>query len=374
MRGQTTTGKIVFAVILLAAGGVSARQNNGSGHHNGGDAGNTGNAGKDQTEGYDRAGSPRLEQSCSRLPVSGVCLELDKDKIELLHVQGNVYMLAGAGANVTVQIGERSVLIVDTGTASMSEKVIAAVRALTDKPIFFIVDTSMDDDHAGGNASVAAAGSALANGFGQDTSSITGSKLASGAAIFAHINVLNRMSAPTGQKASAPEEAWPTDTYESDDWRFYNGESVYIFHVANAHTDGDSIVLFRGADVLSTGDIFEPLISYPIVDNKRGGGIDGVVAGLNQVIELMVAKDDEEGGTYVIPGHGPICDRNDVVNYRDMVTVLRARIAAMVKEGKTLEQVKATKPTLDYDGIGHYGATRDAFIEAVYQNLKAKTP
>ena len=147
------------------------------------------------------------------------------DKIELLHVQGNVYMLAGAGPNITVQIGDKSVMLVDAGIPQMSDKVVAAIRALTDKPIVFIVDTSMDDDHTGGNASLASAGSALANAFGQDTSTITASKLSSGAAIFAHINVLNRMSAPTGQKASAPEEAWPTDTYESDDWRFYNGES-----------------------------------------------------------------------------------------------------------------------------------------------------
>ena len=364
MHCYAKAGSVLLAVILLGAvGGLSARQNESAGQRRGP---------RDPNASHDRTSPLHLEHSCSLLPVSGVCL--DNDKIELLHVQRNVYMLAGAGPNITVQIGDKSLMVVDTGIAQMSDKVIAAIGALTDKPIVFIVDTSMDDDHVGGNASLASAGSALANAFGQDTSTITASKLSSGAAIFAHINVLNRMSAPTGQKASAPEEAWPTDTYESDDWRFYNGESVYMFHVPNAHTDGDSIVLFRGSDVVSTGDIFEPLISYPVVDNRRGGGIDGIVDGLNQIVELMVAKDDEEGGTYVVPGHGPICDRNDVVNYRDMVTILRARIAAMVKEGKTLEQVKAAKPTLDYDGIGHYGATKDAFIEAVYQNLKAKNP
>jgi len=312
------------------------------------------------------------DELCRPLPPGGVCLQLDNGKVQLLHVQGNVYMLAGAGGNIAVQIGDQSVMVVDAGVADMSDKVISVIRALTDKPLFFIISTNMDDDYIGGNAKLSQAGWALPNAsnipFGHDVSNLTGLKLPSGAAIVGHINMLDRMSAPTGQKAPVAEELWPTDTYEGDDWRLYNGESVYIYHVP-AHTDGDSVVLFRGSDVICTGDLFNPLNSYPVIDLKKGGSIDGYIDGLNQIIELMVAKENKEGGTYVIPGHGPISDRNDVVNYRDMVTVLRARIAAMVEEGKTVEQVKAANPTFDYDGLGNYGATKDMFIEAVYQDL-----
>jgi glyoxylase-like metal-dependent hydrolase (beta-lactamase superfamily II) len=157
-------------------------------------------------------------------------------------------------------------------------------------------------------------------------------------------------------------------------WRLYNGEEVYIYHPPNAHTDGDSYVLFRRSSVMSTGDIFT-LLSYPVVDAERGGSINGVIDALNQIIELLEPEANEEGGTYVIPGHGHICDRHDVVNYRDMVTIIRDRIQAMVKKGMTLEQVKAAKPTLDYDGL--YGATTgpgtsDMFVEAVYRDFSKR--
>jgi glyoxylase-like metal-dependent hydrolase (beta-lactamase superfamily II) len=336
-----------------------------------------GNASARQGQAAARKAALPLQPACSQMPTGGVCLQLENGlnngKLELLHVQGNVYMIAGAGGNITVQIGDQAVMVVDTGVARTSDAVISAIHSLTDKPIFFIVDTNIDDDYSGGNARLASAGWALPNAsnipFGHDVSDITGLKMPPGASILAHINVLNRMSAPNGQKAPFAQELWPTDTYEADNWKLYNGESIYIDYVPAAHTDGDSVVLFRGSDVVSAGDLFNPLYSYPVVDDKRGGTIDGFVDGLNQLIDLLVPRENEEGGTYVIPGHGPICDRNDVVNYRDMVTVLRARIASMVEQGMTLEQVKASKPTLDYDGLGRYGATRDAFIEAVYRDL-----
>jgi glyoxylase-like metal-dependent hydrolase (beta-lactamase superfamily II) len=286
-------------------------------------------------------------------------------------------MISGVGANVTVQIGTHDVMVVDTGVARMSHEVIAAIRALTDKPIFLIVATSMDEDHAGGNAIISQAGWASPNSdnipLGHDVSDILGLKLPPGAAILAHINMLNRMSAPSGQKAPVPQEIWPTDTYSTDDWRMYNGEEVYLYHVPAAHTDGDTIVLFRRSGVVSTGDLFTPLTSYPVIDLEKGGSIDGFIAGLNQIIDLLVPEENEEGGTYVIPGHGRICDRHEVVNYRDMVTIIRGRIDAMVKEGMTLEQVKAAQPTADYDVLGHYGATKDMFIEAVYRDLSKAT-
>ncbi len=299
--------------------------------------------------------------------------------VELLHVQGNVYVIAGAGSNITVQVGNRFVMVVDSGVAQMTEEVLAAIRSLTDKHILFIVDTSGDDDHTGGNENLSKAGWALPNASInplEGGGAPTGLSLPSGASILAHINVLNRMSAPTGKASPVPSTRWPTDTYETEDWRLYNGEEVYIYHAPNAHTDGDSYVLFRRSGVVSTGDIFS-LASYPVIREGQGGSINGVIDALNQIIELLVPEENEEGGTYVIPGHGRICDRNDVVNYRDMVTIIRAQIQAMLEKGMTLEQVRAARPTLEFDGL--YGATSgswttDMFVEAVYQELsKNKT-
>jgi glyoxylase-like metal-dependent hydrolase (beta-lactamase superfamily II) len=194
-----------------------------------------------------------------------------------------------------------------------------------------------------------------------------------GASIIAHINVLNRMSAPTGKVPLFPEALWPTDIYDNRYWRFYNGEGVYIYHPSHAHTDGDSYVFFRRSDVVSTGDIFS-LASYPVIKADQGGSVNGLIDALNQIIELLEPKANEEGGTYVIPGHGPICDRHDIVEYRDMVTIIRARIQYYLKQGMSLDAIKAAKPTLDYDGL--YGSatgpwTTGMFIEAVYRELSS---
>jgi glyoxylase-like metal-dependent hydrolase (beta-lactamase superfamily II) len=285
-------------------------------------------------------------------------------KVDLLHVQGNVYMIAGAGANITVQVGKDVVFVVDSGTADMSDQVLAAIRSITAKRILFIISTSADADHVGGNANLAKAGVAVPN---------IGSTLIAppGASVVAHYNTLRRMSAPSGKVPPFPTELWPTDTYETDDWKFYNGEGVFIYHPPNAHTDGDSYVLFRSSDVISTGDILT-LASYPVIKAEQGGSINGTIKTLNQIIDLLEPEENEEGGTYVIPGHGHVCDRNDVVDYRDMLTIIRDRVQSMVNKGTTFEQVKAAKPTFDYDGL--YGSTTgpwttDMFVEAVYREL-----
>jgi len=338
-----------------------------------------GNPGQGQMPANSKNELVHLLPTCNQLPTGGVCLRLDDGKIELLHVQGNVYMISGAGGNITVQVGEQSVTVVNTGLAPMSDKVIGAIHALTEKPIYTILVTSLDEDLIGGNANFSKAGWATPNSdnipFGHDVSDILALKFPSGAAIIANINVLNRMSAPTGQKSPVPSELWPTDTYDADFWRMYNSEEIYLYHPQVAHSDGDSFVLFRRSGVISTGDLFNPMVSYPVIDLEKGGGIDGFIDGLNQIIDLLVPEDAEEGGTYVIPGHGRICDRNDVVNYRDMVTILRARISEMIEQGMTLEQVKAAEPTSDYDVTGHYAASKDQFIEAVYRDkIKSKVP
>jgi cyclase len=292
---------------------------------------------------------------------------VDNVDVHVLHVQGNVYMLVGAGGNITLQVGDEGVLLVDTSVEQMSDKVLAAIRSLSDKPIRYIINTHAHADHVGGNAAIAKVGATIAGGnmgVGANT----------GASILAHQNVLDRMTAPTGQQSPTPTAAWPTDTYVTKRKElFFNGEAIEIIHQPAAHTDGDSLVFFRRSDVLSSGDLFGT-ITYPVIDLERGGNIQGIVDALNAMLDITIPKDKQEGGTYVIPGHGRLCDEADLLEYRDMVTIVRDRIQDLVKKGMTLAQVKAARPTLDYDG--RYGAktgpwTTDMFIEAVYRNLSA---
>jgi cyclase len=290
-------------------------------------------------------------------------------ELHTLHVQGNVYMLVGAGGNIAVQVGDDGVLLVDTGLAANADKVVAAIKTLSNKPIRYIINTHVHPDHVGGNDAIGKLGSTIAGGN-------VGAGAGVGAGIIAHENVLNRMSAPTGQQAPFPTTAWPTDTYISKQKElFFNGESLQIIHQPAAHTDGDSIVYFRKSDVIAAGDLFVTT-TYPFIDQARGGNITGIVAALNNMLDIAIPKAMQEGGTYIIPGHGRLTDEADLLEYRDMITIIRDRIQDGVKRGLTLEQVKAAKPTLDYDA--RWGATTgfwttDQFIEAVYKDLsKAK--
>jgi len=277
-----------------------------------------------------------------------------KSALQLLHVQGRVHMLVGAGANITIQLGDAAVVLVDSGLPEMSPQVLAAIRSLSQKPIEFIINTSADDDHTGGNHNLSQAGHFISGMVGETP----------GASIVSQIAVLNRMSGGKG----APPELWPTDTYDTDRWALFNDEAITLEHPRAAHTDGDTSVFFRRSDVIATGDIFTP-DRYPMIDLAKGGSIDGQIDALNRLLEIMVPRADEEGGTYVVPGHGRICDRAAVTNYRDMVTIVRDRIQNSIKKGLTLEQVKASKPTADWDP--RYGSG-DAFVEAVFKSLTAK--
>ena len=277
-------------------------------------------------------------------------------KIEIQHVQGRVYMLSGAGANITVQLGDDAVYVVDAGLPDMTDQVVAAIRQLSKRPIANIIDTNADPDHAGGNANLAKAGVYDTGQPGERA----------GAGIAADLNVLNRLTAE-----KRPFEELPTDTYEVHSWALFNNEAIVLIHAPAAHTDGDSYVFFRRSDVISTGDIFNPSL-YPVIRTDQGGTVDGLIDGLNDIIAIMVPRENEEGGTYLIPGHGRICDRTDIVNYRDALTIIRARIQDMVSKGMTLEQVKAAKPSFDYDGM--YGSdsgdwTTNKFLETVYNEL-----
>jgi cyclase len=283
--------------------------------------------------------------------------------IRVLPVQGNVYMLAGAGGNIAAQIGEDGVLLVDSGEGEVTDKVLSALRALGNKPIRFILNTNADPDRMGGNERLAAAGSLGGGGR-------PGDRPRPGAAVIAHEAVLDAVSAQSGQRTAIAPGGWPTEGYTGDSKEvFFNSEALQMFHAPAAHSDGDSIVFFRRSDVVVTGDIFSTT-SYPVIE--KSGGINGVIAGLNRIIDITIPKDWQEGGTMVIPGHGRICDEADVVEYRDMVTIIRDRIQDLIRKGMTLEQVKAARPTIEYDP--RYGSetgpwTTTMFVEAVYRSL-----
>lgn len=279
-------------------------------------------------------------------------------KVQLWHVQGRVYVLVGDGSNITVQVGDGAVVMVNAGRADMAADVIAAVHRLSTKPVAFIINTSADEDDVGGTAQVARLGFENTGQPGEPP----------GAAVVAQLNTLSRLSA---QAVSGAEI--PTDAYD-DEWSFFNDEPVILRHAPAAHTDGDSYVFFRRSDVISTGDLFDADL-YPVIDASRGGSIDGIIDALNDIIGLMVPQQNEEGGTYVVPGRGRICDRTGVVNYRDALTIIRGRIAYYISKGMSLDQIVAAKPTLDYDGI--YGSdsgpwTTRMFVEAVYHDVQAQ--
>jgi glyoxylase-like metal-dependent hydrolase (beta-lactamase superfamily II) len=283
-------------------------------------------------------------------------------------VRDGIYMIVGAGGNTTVHVGDDGVLIVDTKLATASDALLAKVREISTKPIRYVINTHWHPDHVGSNEGVAKAGSTIAGG------NVSGAiaDAAEGAAVLAHENVLVRMS---GQENPPAFEAWPTDTmFVPQKDVYFNDEAVQLLHQPAAHTDGDVIVFFRKSDVISTGDVFTTT-GYPVIRPEDGGGIDGVIAALNRIIELTVPAEKQEGGTLVIPGHGRLCDEADVVEYRDMVTIVRDRIKAMADMGMTLRQVQAAKPTQDYDG--RYGATTgfwttEQFVAAAYDSLKPR--
>jgi len=291
----------------------------------------------------------------------------DAVEIQALPVRDDIYLLAGAGGNITMQVGDDGILIVDTQFAPLSSKIVAAIRKISPKPIHYIVNTHHHGDHTGGNANLRAAGTTVSGG--NMAGAIRDSGV--GAAIIAHENVLTRLSSAEGDQAT-PSGGWPTSTFfGAKKELFYNGEGIEIIHMPAAHTDGDSIVFFRRSDVISAGDVFVTT-SYPFIDTASGGSYQGIVAALEKLVDIIIPVYGQDGGTLVVPGHGRISNLGDVLNYREMVIVVGDRIKSMLEAGMTLEQVKAAKPTLDYDPV--YGARAGAaerFIEATYQTLSS---
>jgi glyoxylase-like metal-dependent hydrolase (beta-lactamase superfamily II) len=291
--------------------------------------------------------------------------------IHVQRVRGNVYMLSGAGGNITLSAGSDGVLLVDAGLENKKDAVLSEVKRLSDKPIAYIIDTHIHPDHLGGNAKIAQQGKTIAGG---DVANLTADST-EGAKVIAHQNVLERLTARDGKEAALPYRALPTDTYfGSRKDLFFNDEGVRILHPRAAHTDGDSMVFFRRSDVISTGDVFVTT-GYPFIDLARGGSIQGEIDALNQILSLVIPARNEEAGTYIVPGHGRLSDAADVAYYRDMLTIIRDRIAEMKSRGMTLEQVKAAKPSRDYDA--RWGSTSgpwttEMFLEAVYRSLTEK--
>jgi cyclase len=284
-------------------------------------------------------------------------------------VRGTVSMLTGAGGNIVVDSGDDGVLVVDTGAAAMTDQVIAAIqKTAVGKTIRDIVNTSLDAGHTGGNEKLAALGKTIAGG---DVANLTADSQ-EGAAVLAHQNVLERRSRAEGDHPAAAFKSLPTDTYfgaRKD--LFFNDEAVILLHPVRAHTDGDSMVFFRRSDVISSGDVFVTT-SYPVIDLASGGSYLGIVDALERLVDIIIPVYGQDGGTLVIPGHGRLSNLGDVLNFREMVLVVRDRLQSMIKSGMTLEQVKAAKPTFDYDPV--YGATSgfwttDKFVEAAYKSL-----
>jgi cyclase len=294
--------------------------------------------------------------------------------VETLPVRGQVSLVGAGEINVLVQVGPQGVLVVDTMSEPLADRLLAAIRTLAgSRPIRYVVNTHADPEFTGGNLKVAAAGAQLVAGnFAGQVGQTAVEGVVPQAFVVAHENVLRAMSAPTGDRPPTPFGAWPTDTFfQSEKTMYFNGEGIALVHVPSASTDGDILVFFRSSDVIAAGDIYST-VGYPRIDVRRGGSVNGVIEGLNRLIDLAISEQFTEGGTRIVPGRGRISDEFDVVEYRDMVTIVRDRVDAMIKKGRSLEQVQAARPTLDWEP--RYGSTSGAwttamFVEAVYRSL-----
>lgn len=310
-------------------------------------------SGQDSRQGQGRAASTL--QSPRRIEYG------KRDQVEVLHVKGNVYLVAGAETNVTVQAGPLALFVVDTATEDMSDKLLAAIKTISPLPIRAIINTSAAPAYVGGNERFAMSAGDNVSAF-----------LPQGARVYANEEAYARMSNPK-DGSPLPTALWPTDAFAGPLKSLYNGEPIELIHPPAAHTSGDLMVFFRTSDVLSTGEIFSS-DRYPVIDAKNGGTLAGILDALNRAIDITIPEYNAMGGTRVVPGHGRIGNEIDVVEYRDGLTIIADRITQRILEGRTLPQIQAEGVSIDYDGL--YGATSGAwttsmFIEAAHNEIKA---
>jgi glyoxylase-like metal-dependent hydrolase (beta-lactamase superfamily II) len=285
-------------------------------------------------------------------------------QLNVIAVQGKVHMIAGAGVNITVHVGRYGVLLVDTPTPSTSVQVMEEIRKLSTLPVRWVINTSSSPAHVGGNAALLGltsdrGGAGAPFGFvGLGRPSIV-----------AHENVLNRLSNPSAGTAPATPDSLPTTTYFQPSMDFSNGEAIVLYHQPAAHTDSDSLVLFRSSDVISTGSIFTPG-RYPTIDLGRGGSVNGLISALTNILALAVPEGFASGGTLIVPGYGRICEESDVAEFRDMVVIIRDRVQDLIAKKMNWDQIKASRPSRDYDA--EYGASpadAERFVESIYRSL-----
>jgi len=283
------------------------------------------------------------------------------DNLEILEVRPSFFMIASASANVGVQVGDDGVVVVDTGSASEAPGILAAIKRISAKPIRYIINTGPDPDHVGGNEAFAKGGQRFFSGGGGRNEILT-TPIVSVEGVVKYVEAF-------------PQIAIPNETFHySRKYMYLNGEPIEVLSQPNAHTDADAIAFFRRSDVVVAGDVLDTR-QFPVIDVARGGSIQGEIAALNRLIELAVPSvpnATREAGTIVVPGHGRLCDQYDVIEYRDMVTIIRDRIRDLMKAGRSLAEVKAAQPAKGY--AGRYGttgeaSTTDRFIEAIYQSL-----
>src|SRR5215467_3034561 len=287
--------------------------------------------------------------------------------LEVLEVRPSFFVIAGAGANVGIQVGEDGVVVVDTGSAAGAPGVLAAIKRISPKPIRYVIDTGPDADHVGGNEAVASAGEKLfaggLPGGGQQNAATAADRVAP---VIAAEGALRHL-------AKSPAAGWPTEVFHYSRKAMYlNGEAIEVLHQPAAHTDSDVFAFFRRSHVATAGDVLDTR-QFPVIDDERGGSIQGELAALNRLVDLAVPSTPvvtREAGTIVVPGHGRLCDQYDVVDYRDMVTIVRDRVRDLKRLGRSLADVKAAQPAKGYTGrYGANGAT-ERFVQAVYRSLK----
>jgi cyclase len=294
---------------------------------------------------------------------------------EAVQIRDTVYMLVAPddGANLTLQFGADGVLLVDTPAPDLAPQLRETVTRLAGAPIRYVINTSIDPVHRGGNAPLA-----RPEGFVGSPGALFGSTGLTGGVpttalggpvavpILAHENVLNRLV-----REDAPATALPTVEYFDATKDFsMNDEAIVVYHAPAAITDGDSMVFLRGSDVLATGDVYTP-DRYPTIDLTRGGSVQGLISALNHVLTLTVPKAFQEGGTKVVPGHGRLSEEADVVEFRDMVVIIRDRVRAYQDRGMSLEEIQAESPSFDYDREyqSAFGPAPEEFVETIYRSL-----